>query len=166
MHEAVRIEAVLHERWSCSSCGESGPWYPAGDRTIEAGRAVHYNHHRRALVEEARRDVATGWLEPARTHPVYVEAFEAARAQLLAELERRAFTAANVQRIAEEATAHNYGRTVYEVHQFGEQIDVRMSSYPRCREAERALIAAGFVAETDYRGPSQDWVVVRAGGAP
>lgn len=66
----------------------------------------------------------------------------------------------DVVAIAKKATAHNYGEVVYEVVRGVDGCDMRLSSWPRCQEAKRALEAAGYWVEEDYR-PFANWLMVR-----
>jgi hypothetical protein len=49
--------------------------------------------------------------------------------------------------VARMATAHNSGETVWEQRQEDETVVLRMSSWPRAREAEAAMLKEGWAVE-------------------
>jgi len=46
--------------------------------------------------------------------------------------------------VAVQATAHNSGETVLETKVEGDMVSLKMSSWPRAKEAEKAFHAAGW----------------------
>lgn len=80
-------------------------------------------------------------------------------AKALLEGKPRTFNADRVAALARSATAANYGSTVVSVEQDGEAVLLRMSSWPRAKEAEKFFKEKGWV--TEYTGDAHGGELIR-----